>query len=322
MGLRKKKTTAKTEPAATGSTWTKGSALGAKATSTLLIAAALCGPVGLVVGFTAMQQKPAAAQVAVDDRLTPQQQSAGEYAAGFVGAWLSATQDAPGNLSDYVDDSSIRQLSSQAWAYRDLTVVSVNPEKGTDLVSAVVAANVEEYDMSSDKGTKIWPRRYFNVAVRVVDGKGLSVVGLPSPIAAPTRVEAPVQLAYEQTVLANSAARSTVEAFLGAYLAGSGDITRYVTPGVSIRAIHPAPYQSLTVTDVSSDVEATDSPRDGSKLHVLAVVEVQAATDQQLTTTYALTLTARGGRWETTSVDLAPLESVDTGAAPATTPSQ
>lgn len=306
---------------AQGSDWTQGSQLGVKLTSTLLLAAALCGPVGIALGMTALQSKPAVAQAVVDESLSIEQQGAGEYGAAFVAAWLGATRDTPGSLSAYVSESGIRQLSAEATAYRDLVVVSVEPKQGSDLVSVVVAANVEELDTSNDEGLMIWPRRYFAVSVRVADA-GVSVVGLPALIAAPTRIAEPIRLAYVQSVLPTSSARATVEAFLGAYLAGSGDITRYVTPGVTINAIAPSPYVNFTVIDVQSDVTPSDSPRTGDVLHVLAVAEVQSATGQQLTTTYALTLTARDGRWETTSVDLAPLESSAPRDASTSTPSR
>lgn len=309
---------------AQGSGWTQGSALGVRATSTLLLACALCGPVGVAIAISASQPKPAVAQVAVGDTLTAVEQSAGEYGAAFVAAWLSATRDEPGNLSEYVSESAIRQLSAEPWRYRDLMPVSVDPGEGSDVVSVVVAANVEEYDMTSDDGqSTIWPRRYFAVAVRAGEA-GLGVVGLPAPITAPERVTDPLRLVYGQAVTSTSTARATVEAFLNAFLAGSGDITRYVTPGAEIAAITPAPYATLTVTDVKSDVEADDAPRTGAILHVLAVAEVQSPSGQQLTTTYALSLTARDGRWEMTSVDLAPLEDAagdDPAPQPTSTPS-
>ena len=58
-------------------------------------------------------------------------------------------------------------------------------------------------------------------------------------------------------------ARATVEAFLAAYLAGSGDITRVISPGSTINAVLPAPYQELKVTDVRSDKEASETPAGG-----------------------------------------------------------
>ncbi|KDA07189.1 hypothetical protein DC31_00265 [Microbacterium sp. CH12i] len=314
MGLRKRKTETpeqKVAQPARGSEWTAGRAFGQKAITGALLVAVACGPLALVTASVNSQSKPAVAHAVVDEPLTAQQQSAGEYGAAFVASWLSATSDDEGNLAEYINPSSIGQLSATAWTYRDLAVVSIGKTDDSDLLRVVVAANIEEFDMESESGATIWPRRYFAATVRVTEA-GMSIVGLPAPIAAPAKEDSAIRLAYNQTVLPTSTARQTVEAFLGAYLAGSGDISRYITPGAEISAIAPAPYMNLTVKDVKGDVEPSDDPSTGSVVHVLATAEVSSASDQRLTTTYALTLTARDGRWETTSVDLTPLESTPT----------
>lgn len=305
--------------AAQGSSQTGLRALGARAVTAAAIGALVCGPLALVVGFTSMQVKPVAAQAVVDHRLTPVQQSTGEYAAGFVAAWLSSTRDNPSPLAAYVASSSVKLLSTQPWAYRDLTVASVDVTDGSDLVSVVVAANVEELDMESEDGATIWPRRYFAVTVNASEA-GLSVIGLPAPVAAPSKADTPVKLAYTESVMASSTAKATVVAFLNAYLAGSGEISRYVTPGSEITALTPAPFQVLEISDLLADTEPSDNPNTGAVVHVLATVDVSSAAGQQLTATYALTLTARDGRWETTSVDFTPLASSKPAAAPEPTP--
>lgn len=310
----------KKQPAqAQGSSQTGLRALGAKAVLAASIGALACGPLALVVGFASTQVKPVVAQTAVDNRLTPVQQSAGEYAAGFVAAWLSSTRDNPSPLGAYIAASSVKQLSVEPWVYRDLTVVSVDVTDASDLVSVVVAANVEELDMESDDGATIWPRRYFAVTVNASEA-GLSVIGLPAPVAGPKKSDVPVKLAYTESVMATSTAKATVEAFLNAYLAGSGEISRYVTPGTEIAALTPAPFQILAISDLLADTAPSDTPNTGSVVHVLATVDASSASGQQLTATYALTLTARDGRWETTSVDFVPLEDSAPAAASDTTP--
>ena len=313
MGLRKRKDepAAKAKAPAKGSEWTAGRALGQKAVTGALLVAVACGPLALVTAAANGREKPAVAQVVVDEPLTVRQQAAGEYGAAFVASWLSATREDAGTLAQYINPSVIGQLSATPWAYRDLTVVSTEKTDGSELLSVVVAANVEEFDMKSESGATVWPRRYFAVTVRVAES-GMSVVGLPAPIAAPVKEKSAVRLVYTKSVSKTSMAQETVESFLAAYLAGSGDVSRYITPGTAITAITPAPFMNLTVKDVKGDAEPSDTPSTGSVVHVLVTVEVSSASDQKLTATYALTLTARDGRWETTSVDLAPLESTPT----------
>lgn len=299
----------KKQPApAQGSSQTGLRALGAKAVTAVAIGALACGPIALAVGFTSAQVKPVVAQAAVDNRLTPVQQSTGEYAAGFVAAWLSSTRDNSSPLAAYIATSSVKQLSVEPWVYRDLTVVSIDVSEDSDLVSVVVAANVEELDMESEDGATIWPRRYFAVTVNAAES-GLSVIGLPAPVAAPSEADVPVKLAYTESVMATSTAKATVEAFLNAYLAGSGEIGRYVTPGSDITAVAPAPFQVLEISDLLADIEPSDTPATGDVVHMFATVDATSAAGQQLTATYALTLTARDGRWETTTVDFTPLAS-------------
>ncbi|MBS1699777.1 MAG: conjugal transfer protein [Actinobacteria bacterium] len=308
-----------------GSSWSYGRSLGQKAVTGLLYLGIACGVLALGMQLLLPPVKPAAAVSTAEGGLTVVQQQAGAYATGFVGAWLSATRQQPGTLLDYIDESTTSMLSESAWVYRDLGVVSVDPVDETGVVSVVVAANIEEYDMTSDDGLTFWPRRYFSVPVRIADA-GLAVVALPTPVAAPLRDSANVQMPYTKTVSPNTPARATVEAFLAAYLAGSGDITRVISPGSTINAVLPAPYQELKVTDVRSDKEASETPAGGDVVHVFATADVTSASGQRLTTTYALTLTARDGRWETTTVDLAPQER-STGApssksTPTPTPSR
>ena len=100
------------EPAKTASTvkWTGGSLLGGKAISVLVWGALLCAPISLFVAH--------GAQVAVDRvKATPisqgattvpaLQQSAGSFALGYVGAWLSATQNDSTALDAYLSANQL-----------------------------------------------------------------------------------------------------------------------------------------------------------------------------------------------------------------------
>lgn len=295
--------------------------LGAKTVGVAAVLCLLAGPTALVIAGAGVAMKPPAVQAGGEARLTPMQQSAGAYAVGFVGAWLSSTRDNKTALDPYISTTALKQLTAQPWAYRDLTVASVEVKDSSDLISVIVAGNVEQLDVTSKEGATIWPRRYFAVTVHVTD-EGLSVIGLPAPVGAPAAKPTPVSLAYGETVPASGAAATTVSAFFTAYLAGTGDVSRYVTPGAPIAAITPAPFESLKVIDLMSDMTAADKPADGQSVHVLATVEAKSVSGQQLTSTYALTLTARGGRWETTSVDLTPMESAVKSAASTPAPTR
>ena len=302
--MLKKKT--KPEPEGHGSTWTNGRALAGRAVSLVVLAAIAAGPIALVATFARPQEVIAASEER-PGMLEPSQQAAGSFALGYVGAWLSATRDDNTELRRYVDVSAIRTLSDVAWEYRDLAVVSIAPAATGDVITVVIAANVKELVNHNDgTSSEEWPRRYFQVVVKTDEVGGLRVVGLPAPIAPPATVERVPALGYSISLPAATPAGDSVLAFLNAYLAGSGDITRYVTPGESITAIDPAPYVSVEAVELRADREPTQSPADGERLRVLAEVSLANVYDQRLTATYALTLTARADRWEITAIDLAP----------------
>ncbi|MCX0244606.1 conjugal transfer protein [Streptomyces drozdowiczii] len=108
----------------------------------------------------------------------------------------------------------------------------------------------------------------------------------------------------------DDAVSDTVSRFLSAYLTGRGELNRYVSPGLQVAAISPAPYESTLVTglqdDAPEDEDEDDTvPQDGTQRHVL--VSVSATTGgQDYLLSYALTLTTRDGRWEVASFDSAP----------------
>ncbi|MEU2024275.1 conjugal transfer protein [Streptomyces sp. NPDC016469] len=149
--------------------------------------------------------------------------------------------------------------------------------------------------------------------------------GGPVPLYAatslPAEVNAPASASHgeldygsESSSSRNDAVSDTVTRFISAYLTGQGELNRYVSPGLQVTAISPAPYESTLVTGLQDDApeEADDEtvPQDGTRRHVL--VSVSAATGgQDYLLSYALTLTTRDGRWEVASFDSAPALSPD-----------
>jgi hypothetical protein len=82
-------------------------------------------------------------------------------------------------------------------------------------------------------------------------------------------------------------------------------VTRYISPGVPIVAVDPAPYKSVdlrAVTGLSDEAP----PSEGEIAHVLATAIGTDVAKRPATTQYALTLAARDGRWEVSAIDLAP----------------
>jgi hypothetical protein len=305
-----------------GSEWTHGRELSGKFLSALLFLAIVAGVAGFGMHFIKPEQALAAPAEQGPGGLTAAQQSAGAYAVGFVGSWLSATKDKPGDLGTYVDLGSLQKITQAPFEYRDLALVSVSPVDGGPFVSAVVAANVKEIAQDQQGNVDTWPRRYFQVAV-AIDGSALRVVGLPAPIAPPVEGRT-TSLVYATAVASGKPLAQTVSAFLSAYLAGSGELDRFTTPGSALAPIMPAPYAQLNVVDLRTATDPVDAPADGTTARALATVTLTTPLEQITTATYALTLTARGQRWEVTDIDLAPQANPKQGKetpAPKPTPS-
>lgn len=318
MGLFGKKT--KTEPVGEGSSWTAGRELSGRAITVLLIGAIICGPVALLWQASRPESVVAAPDV-VTSALPASQQAAGDYALAYVGAWLGASRDNTTELARFVDVGSVREISELPWEYRDLAVVSLEPADDSALVTVVIAANIKELTSDDEGGSaNEWPRRYFQVVVNVTEGGQLNVVGLPAPVAPQPQAEEPVELEYETTIDNGSPVADSVLAFLNAYLAGSGDITRVSTPGTDFAALTPAPYVAVDLVDLRANLEPDATPGDGDSVRVLVTASLANALDLRLTATYALTLTARDDRWEISSIDLTPQEAPASAGTTPNTP--
>ncbi|MFE4019280.1 conjugal transfer protein [Streptomyces sp. NPDC059101] len=160
--------------------------------------------------------------------------------------------------------------------------------------------------------------RYFQVPVRAAGKPGAAqwvAAALPAEVAVPTaRAGSAPELSYgsAHVPVASDPAAQTVEGFLGAYLAGRGDVERYLSPGAAVRAIRPAPYSAVTVTQISehgpgpAEGAAAQVPPDGVERHLLVDVAGEHPGAGGRPMTYALELRSRGGRWEIAALEAAP----------------
>lgn len=304
------------EPVAQAATWTNGSRLGSKGISFLIVAALVCGPVGLVLAATSGGSSSAAPQEAKTEQVSPLQQSSGSFAAGYVGAWLGATQDDSAALGTYTD-TNVQQLAKTGFEYRNVAVASIVNDENAQLSQVVVAADVKDDTVEEGKGDQ-WPRRYFQVVVSAAGSK-LVAVGLPAPVAGPAAGTDSPRLNYGDSISSSSAAGKTVTAFLAAYLTGQGATEPYTAPSTSIPAISPAPYSDLTVSSIDGETAPAEQPEDGATVKVYATVVAANSVGQQATSTYTLDLRARADRWEVAALGTPPALS-DQTATSATTP--
>jgi hypothetical protein len=94
---------------------------------------------------------------------------------------------------------------------------------------------------------------------------------------------------------------ATVEGFLGALVAGDGDVSRYLAPDVDIRSVTPAPFVEVNLQRWSVSELSDDEAR------VRLVARGTSEAGVPRTVSYQLVLAEREGRWEVTSISGAPV---------------
>ena len=253
------------------------------------------GPVALVLAVTSI---PATVEAATAARPTAVRTAAAAtdpagYAQLFISAWLRSSAD---------DATSAQAVLAQSMAPdADLPDPAADAQTAPQLVTAVRSAQRDGGVWSVTVAAQYanGSVRYYAVPVTADrTGTSFTVTGAPGVVAGPARAEVP-KPAYGVTV-PDGDLPSAVGEFLSAYLTGAGEVDRYLAPGVQLSAVSPAPYQAVTVQQVSA-IEAAAAagqvPADGTKVRVHVAVEARDDAGRW-PLAYELTLKARSGRWE------------------------
>lgn len=220
------------------------------------------------------------------------------YAQLFLGAWLRSTAD---------DATSAQARLAQSMAPNvELPDLAEGAQSRPESVTAVRSAQRKGGVWSVTVAAQYADGRLCNYAVPVVAdraGGSFTVTGAPGVVAGPVRADAP-QSPYRVSV-PDGDLSSSVGEFLSAYLAGAGEVDRYLAPGVRLSAVTPAPYSRVMVQQVRAVEEAAAAEKvavDGTAVHVLVEVEARDE-DGRWPLAYELALTARSGRWEVTGLE-------------------
>lgn len=283
--------------------------------------------VGGASGLIALTRGNGPAQaVSPVEQTTAVSQQAGDYARGFVGAWLRASAKDYQQLTQYVSVENGDISDREPQRFRGLSVASVETKGSlsTVIVSTEIPAPVDQdkAKKASKKKDKdepeVWETAWFQVNVHHQDGY-FSAVGYPAPVPAPQAVKAP-ELAYGERP--SESIKETVATFFDAYLVGDGDVERIVHPDSDLSGVQTTPYTSVQVREVTTVENRREDgvPADGTQAKVQAQLKLVSKTGAR-PATYALTLEARGGRWEVLTVDPAP-QLPSASSAPAQSPTQ
>lgn len=300
-----------------GDSWSAGTALRTTAVTVVVWGCVGAGVAGFGLSAFALATRTAQ-PVAVADTsgsVVRQQEDAGivsGFAEQATRAWLSASTDNRSTLRAWFGGSALNGavLPNQA---------PIPPAQVTAVrTTQTPTAGVWLVDVAVDGGVSWW-----EVPI-LLDGTHATALSIPGRIGAPAAADADLVTRPSTQVPPTSAAGQTVSGFLSALLAGSGDISRWTTPGSVIPAVTPAPYSDVKVSSITTTGDQlADSPSDGQTVDVQAIAATAQA-DRRSSISYGLRLKARGGRWEVFSyaAPFAAASPAPAGASPQTpTPS-
>lgn len=267
--------------------WTYGQTL----KNRLFVGAFIAVSAGLVIAASVVITKSTERdpviinQTAVD--ITSTDQSAAAYAVGYLRAWLSSTENDHEALDGYTGSLMFRapKLPTTASGVGQISVVKSTPRADGSYVVAVAA----------QLGAAA-PQRYFEIVVMPHAG-AFAAAALPREVPSPTARSVALP-GFSKDVAGDRLIGQTLEGFFSAYLAGTGDLQRFLSPGAQLQSLAPAPYKKATVTGAYAGAEVPAVPADGDRARLLVRVVGQGAKGYQISSDYELSVTARAGRWE------------------------
>ncbi|MFD9540850.1 conjugal transfer protein [Streptomyces sp. NPDC060022] len=237
-------------------------------------------------------------------------------AALFCDLWLRSDDAAPDSgtaraVKLLAPDVALPGRAGAAIAQPVQSVVAVRSERlEGGRWSVVVAAQftVRDEDGGAVQAAKVSRTvKYFAVPVVVKESAGgvgaVSVTAPPAQIAGPSVVTSGASR-FENRIPAYSELVISLGEFFKAYLAGVGEVDRYLSPRTELAAVADSGYTEVRVEEASADSEVADGPvpADGTTVRVQARVTALAAKAERWPLSYELTMTARSGRWEVTAL--------------------
>ncbi|WP_406271720.1 conjugal transfer protein [Nocardia sp. NBC_00881] len=228
-------------------------------------------------------------------------QLAGSFAEQFVVTYLTAIAGQQDRVGEFVGSGQQIALPTSARQVSDPSVVYVSRTVSTsslDVWSVTVSVRIGKTGTGGTPET----RQFYRVAVSVSDGR-LRALSVPAVVPPPGK-GADLALAYSASCAADTPLSQVAAGFLGALLAGTGDVARYTTPDAGLAALKPAPFTAVELVALTADNAACGSG--GAKAQVLATINPKADTGATATLAYPLTMVRNGGQWQVVSIDPVP----------------
>lgn len=236
------------------------------------------------------------------------------FAELFVAAYLSAGEGSEETLRPFYPELVDMRGVTAGSRYAARTVTVDTQVAGERYWSVTVAADV----LVSGEGSTFQRAgtRFFQVGVAQAapPSRNLAATSLPAEVPAPVAVSS-IRLDLEslERPRSDDAVAVAVQRFAAAFLAGEGELVRYVAPGSTLRAVRPAPFTTTEVTRLAS----RDGEVAAGTKQVLAEVRGTDAGGRSQILHYSLELAQREGRWEVTEMlPGPPLRQGSAGVAP------
>lgn len=122
--------------------------------------------------------------------------------------------------------------------------------------------------------------------------QGYAATSLPAQVPLPARASTPSLRVSQLSSPMPGPTTDALQRFFAAFLAGDGEVARYVSPDSGIRVVSPAPFVSTAVRGVGAT-----GPKEGP-MSVRVEVEGIDADGRRQILQYSLELAQRSGRWE------------------------
>ncbi len=228
-------------------------------------------------------------------------QLAGSFAEQFVVTYLTSIAGQQDRIGEFVGSSQQIALPSSARQVSDPSVVYVSralSTGGLDVWSVTVSVRVGK------SGTAAAPehRQFYRVAVSISEGR-LRALSVPAVVQPPAK-GVDLKQAYGSPCASDTPLAQVASGFLGAMLAGTGDVARYTTPDSGLAALKPPPFTAVELVSLTSDDAGCGSG--GAKAQVLATINPKADTGATQSLAYPLTMIRNAGQWQVVSIDPIP----------------
>jgi hypothetical protein len=222
------------------------------------------------------------------------------WAESYVATYVSAGEGTEDRLRPFLADPP--QLEARPDSLRAVRTWVVDAKQvRAGYWSVTVAADLEgskRHGRFAALGT-----RYFRVGVIAAAG-GFAAADLPAVVSAPARVPTPRLMYGGPPLDIGDPMVNAVAHFLDAYLAGRGELARYVAAESGLAPVSPAPFTRAELVRVTS---ALGGRAAADTRAILAQVRAVDTEGRVQLLAYALRMVTRGGQWVVSAMEAAPL---------------